>query len=356
MLQFVMLMHLKSLVFKEDKIALSRLRDIVTTFLGIVENMSGVQMMTYLIDALEATKTQLDIIDRSAEFRKYTIKELCLYMEYLYATLQKTLEEYAAKIYFTDELKRIVEKDVNDKRFDIHPKVTHATVSIGPGDPNTARPYGYVLYNGLYDINHDSSDGLAAKVLATERYDAMVFMEGDEEQMITEDDQDLINYLSEGQPDVIPLEDISDVFQIETEDIRNVGVFATEDDFALYFYERPFTAPYEDLGLYDEAIKGFMKLYTRLQNTGTLTLEDMFKLLRVTKLSDTITFTDQLILEKYKPRVPNYGFAIPDPNLEDNQVAILTTEDEEIISDTVTTFYGDWGNGDIPEIREPEKK
>lgn len=374
LLQFIMLMHLKSLVFKKDSIAFGELKSLLQVFLTIFDDLNNAKRLTVLAEALGDMINEMNLIDKMQIDRQTYLKSLCFKLDEIAKILRETILEYAGIIRFTDDINAEVNSRIEVRDMSYDSNIEHVSIVVGPGDPNNAKWWGYMLWNSNMDVFHNLSDGDSEGVISTEDDHAVVFDELEEdgpngeeewENLVYEEDERLAAFIDAGRPQPEVSDDNLDIFRLPS-DGTSIGVFSTEDEYALQFMEMEPIAPYEVIGFTDyfhkkklpwgifadvfgDSVRAF---YARLQDTGTITLENMLDFFSIRKLRQPLNLTDDLILDKYKIHYPDFGFAVPDDRTTGNQVAVITTEDEEIISDTATNYYGNWEEGTPFERRE----
>lgn len=372
LLQFMMLIHLRSLVFKKDDITYAELKKILESYLTLFENIDRAKKLTAIARSMEDILNEMKLFDLMTGDRRARLQSVCFKLDEFYKLTTDAILDYAGEIRFSDKIFAFEETRLNDHRFSMDSDVEHNTMRVGPSDLSHLKWWGYMLYGNEYlDLFHDLSDAETAGVISTEDDHALTFEkwtddEYDGEEMIYEEDQKLRDYIESGANNPDDPGEYLDIFRLPS-DGSGIGVISAEDDNALYFFDREPPAPYEDLGLhdgisrrcteYDYYTHSMITFYTILPESGTINLYDYLdgssEGLGVRHiLRDRMNLTDSLTLDSYKIRYPDYGFAVPDPNLAENQVAVLTTEDEEIISDTATNYYGNWPEGTPFERRE----
>lgn len=370
LLQFIMLMQLKSLLFKKEGISLAMLKATAKEFITIFEFLENSEKLTVLAKELGDMVNQIELVEGVREHRKANIKSICLKLDKIAHIIQKILLDYAATIRFCEEITVFPVSRVEDKRFELTTNIPHITMTVGPAEPNDVKWWGYMLWNNLLDVFHDKSYGQSEGVLSTEDDHALTFdeleVDGPEGEdswinMLFEETDEVINVRELNGEVYTPGDNLLDIFHLDSNG-KGVGVFATEDELALHFADKEPLAPYETLIFVDKFrgkrsswgmfANNVYTCYMKLMHTGSITLEDMFDFFSIRKINEDLTLKDSLILDKYKIRYPDFGFAVPDDRTTENQVAVITTEDEEIISDTATNYYGNWEEGTPFERRE----
>lgn len=377
MLQFTMLVHLKSLVIKEDGIKYQRIKEILNEFANFFDSMADAEMIRIFANELNEFRTLLNMIDETQYYQMIHLKSSLLFTEMdklAYRWMQVTMY-YAGLIHFSsDIIHNTMNRDVGNFDFlSISSDAVHQSLMVGP--TRFDRGYYYMLWDdddiryyvdatNTYTLYHDMfGRGVGVGVLASEDELALVFdlelADGSTEEFLMYNGRD--DYIgTTNQPDlyyerygttpgigVYSSEDwyglvfggpdeedeyllyadngvrgddtvYADLYWNKT-DGAGEGVFSSEDFEALVFWDYDWRAPYAVITFKDgfqgrSLENGFNRLYRELQNTGCITLtQALIEFHLMKRPEDTVYFKDLCVLTDYTITYSDVGFAIPDP-------------------------------------------
>ena len=326
MLQFTLVYHLKTLILGKDEIGYRYLTNVVDSFVDIFDEITSSERLVVLNNKLKSLQKALILQDEIKYDKVRYLNEICTLLDNLVFCIRDTLLDYAGDIKFNDDIVAIELVRSHSEEINYFDNLAHATLLIGPGSPNDIRKVGYIVYDELTDDEYSVD-------LVTVGEDGPIFS-----------DDNAVDYPEDAEKGTFVLESSDDSYDVEVNN-SSIGIWSTEDSYAMYFEEISPTAPYEVITLDATA---FSKLYKHFLVDGTMSLYTMLKILGVVQVGSTITFQDTLILLSESKRYDNYGFSIPDSEETDTTDAVLTTELSEIIASSITET---WTNPDytLPE-------
>ena len=240
--------------------------------------------------------------------------------------INDTLLDYAGVIRFSDDLIVIELNHFFDDDVIIKDNLAHASLMIGPGSPSDIRTIGYIAYDDITD----------------DEYSVDLTPVGEDGPMFSDDNA--VEYPEDADKGTFVIESSDDSYDVEVNN-SSIGIWSTEDSYAMYFEEVLPSAPYEVITINAEA---FSKLYKQFMLNDTMTIYDILRITGVIQTGSPLNLRDKLILLSESKRYDNYGFSIPDSEETDTTDAVLATELSEIIASSITET---WTNPDytLPE-------
>ena len=331
MLQFALVYELKSLILGKDSISYKYLKDTIDSFVDMFDEINKSEQLIVLNNKLKALQKALTLQDEIKYDKRHFLNEICTLLDTLVVRINDTLLDYAGVIRFSDDLIVIELNHFFDDDVIIKDNLAHASLMIGPGSPSDIRTIGYIAYDDITD----------------DEYSVDLTPVGEDGPMFSDDNA--VEYPEDADKGTFVIESSDDSYDVEVNN-SSIGIWSTEDSYAMYFEEVLPSAPYEVITINAEA---FSKLYKQFMLNDTMTIYDILRITGVIQTGSPLNLRDKLILLSESKRYDNYGFSIPDSEETDTTDAVLTTELSEIIASSITET---WTNPDytLPETESSD--